>query len=118
MTIQRIPLSGSTHGRGVEVAATATAGTLIHTATSGATDGLGDEVFLYAMNNATQVRQLVIEWGGTTSTDDLITTDIPPKAGLYLVVPGLWIRNSLVVRGFTPAAANEISIFGYVNRVT
>lgn len=118
MTIERQPLSGSTHGRGIEIAATATAGTTIHTATSGSSGGLGDEVHIFAMNNATVLRQLVIEWGGTTSTDDLITVDVPPRAGLLYVVPGLWIRNSLVVRGFTPAAANEISVFGFVNRVT
>ena len=36
-TVSRIPLSGSTHGRGVKVAATSSAGTTIHTATSGLT---------------------------------------------------------------------------------
>ena len=47
-TVSRIPLSGSTNGRGIKIAATATAGTLVHTATSSATDC--DVVTLYAYN--------------------------------------------------------------------
>ena len=42
------------------------------------------------------------------------------QAGLYLVVPGLVIQGNAtakVVRAFA-ATASQISIFGYVNRIT
>ena len=68
-------LSGSTNGRGILVAATATAGTLIHTAVSG-TSSL-DEVWLYAHNTSASAVKLTLEWGGVTSPNDLIEVTIP-----------------------------------------
>ena len=107
-------LSGSTNGKQIKVATTSSSGTLIHTAVSGTT-GL-DEVWLYAMNTDTTSRKLTIQWGGTTSPDDLIELTIPAESGYTLVVPGLLIQNSLVIRAFA-ATANVIVIGGYVNRV-
>lgn len=112
-------LSGSTDGKSILVAATATAGTLIHTGSSVATTL--DEVWLYAMNTDTTARKLTIEYGGVTSPNDLIEITIQPEAGLTLIVPGLLIKgnasSALVVRAFA-AAANVVTINGYVNRIT
>jgi len=105
-------LSGSTNGRQVKVAATATAGTLIHTAHATAKD----EIWLWAVNSDTTPRKLTIEFGGTTAPDDLIELTIPAEAGLLMVVPGLILSNSLVVRAFC-ASANVVTISGYVNRI-
>lgn len=107
-------LSGSTNGRPIKVAATATAGTTIHTAGSGTTNI--DEVWLWAVNSDTVARKLTIEFGGTTSPDDTIEVSIAPEGGLTLVVPGLLIQNSLVVKAFA-AAANVVMLTGYVNRI-
>lgn len=107
-------LSGSTNGKQIKVVATSSTGTLIHTAISGTT-GL-DEVWLYATNTDTTSRKLTIQWGGTVSPDDLIELVIPAESGYTLIVPGLIIQNSLVVRAFA-AAANVVVIGGYVNRV-
>ena len=107
-------LSGSTNGKQIKVVATSSSGTLIHTAVSGTT-GL-DEVWLYAMNTDTTSRKLTIQWGGTASPDDLIELTIPAESGYTLVIPGLLIQNSLVIRAFA-ATANVIVIGGYVNRV-
>ena len=98
----------------IKVVATATAGTTIHTAGSGTTNI--DEVWLWAVNSDTITRKLTIEWGGTTAPDDTITVDIPPQGGLILVAPGLLIQNSLVIKAFA-AAANVVTITGYVNRI-
>jgi hypothetical protein len=117
MAVARIPLSGSTHGRGIKVVATATAGTTIHTAQATTTDGLGDEVHLWAYNDDAVNIVLTVEYGGATDPDDTIVTDVPPQSGLLYVVPGLWIRNSLVVRAFA-GTANKITIHGFVNRVS
>jgi hypothetical protein len=108
-------LSGSTNGRGILVAATATAGTLIHTAVSG-TSSL-DEIWLYAHNTSATAVKLTIEWGGVTSPNDLIEVTIPVDGtGLVLVAPGLLLQNGLVVRAFA-GTANVLNIFGYVNRI-
>ena len=105
-------LSGSTNGRQVKVAATATPGTLIHTAHATAKD----EIWIWAVNSDTTPRKLTIEFGGTTAPDDLIELTIPAEAGLLMVVPGLILSNSLVVRAFC-ASANVVTISGYVNRI-
>jgi hypothetical protein len=108
----REPLSGSTHGRGIKVAATATAGTLIHTGQASTT--LVDVVTIYAYNSNTVAKMLTLEWGGVTAPDDNIVIDIPPKEGLVPVVIDLVIRNGLVVRAFCETA-NVIVLYGFVN---
>jgi hypothetical protein len=106
-------LSGSTNGRLIKVVATATAGTTIHTAHATAQD----EIWLYAVNSDTTDRKLTIEFGGTSSPDDLIEQTITAESGLILVVPGLVVTGSVVVRAFA-ASANVVMIGGYVNRIT
>jgi hypothetical protein len=113
-TVSRIPLSGSTHGRGVKVAATSSAGTTIHTATSSTTDC--DVITLYAYNSSASAVNLTIEWGGVSDPDDLIKLSIPAASGLTLVCPDLVIRNSLVVRAFA-GTTNVVTVQGFVNRV-
>jgi hypothetical protein len=113
-TFSKIPLSGSTNGKGIQVAATATAGTLIHTAVTGTTSF--DEVWIYAVNISTSAVKLTIEYGGTAGADNIEIT-IPGESGLTLVVPGLFLNNALVVRAFA-ATTNVITLHGYVNRVS
>lgn len=114
-TVSRIPLSGSTHGRPIKVTGTSTgASVTVHTAQSSTTTV--DDVTIYAYNSDTQSRTLTIEFGGTTSPDDLIVTPIPAQQGLVLVVPGMPLRNSLVVKAFA-SSANVVTVSGFVNRV-
>jgi len=117
-TFSKIPLSGSTDGKLIKVAATATAGTTIHTGS--ATSTTIDEVWLYAVNSDTTDRKLTIEFGGTSAPDDLIEQTITAESGLLLVVAGLVIKGNatpLIVRAFA-ATANVVMIGGYVNRIT
>lgn len=117
-TYSKIKLSGSTDGKLIKVAATATAGTTIHTGSSTATTI--DEVWLYAVNSDTTDRKLTIEFGGTSAPDDLIEQTITAESGLFLVVAGLIIVGNatpLVIRAFA-ATANVVMIGGYVNRIT
>ena len=117
-TYSKIKLSGSTDGKLIKVAATATAGTTIHTGSSTATTI--DEIWLYAVNSDTTDRNLPIEFGGTSSPDDLIEQTITAESGLLLVVAGLIIVGNatpLVVRAFA-ATANVVMVGGYVNRIT
>ena len=112
MTISRQLLSGSTNGRGVKVAATATPGTTIHTAHATSLD----EVWLWCVNSDSAARKLTVEFGGTTSPDDLIEVSIPSESGLVLVSPGLTVTGGVVVRAFA-ATANVLAVHGYVNRL-
>ena len=118
-TYNKITLSGSTDGRAIKVAATATPGTTIHTGSATATTY--DEIWLYAQNTDTTARKLTIEWGGTTSPDDLLELTVAAESGLVLVVPGLVIKGNasaaLVVKAFA-ATADVLTITGYVNRIT
>src|SRR5436309_644759 len=98
--INKIKLSGSTDGRGIKVAATATPGTTIHTAQSGTAANTFDEVWLWVYNSDSVSRLLTIEFGGTTAPDDNIKVTIPSQTGLSLVVPGLVLQNSDVVKAF------------------
>ena len=115
----KLVLSGSTDGRAIKVAATATPGTTIHTGSATATTI--DEIWLYATNTDTTARKLTIEWGGVSSPDDLIELTIPAESGLTLVAPGLLIKGNastaLVVKAFC-ATADVVTIHGYVNRIS
>jgi hypothetical protein len=112
MTITKELLSGSTDGRSIKVASTATPGTTLHTAHATAKD----EVWLWAANTDTTARKLTIEFGGTTSPDDTIEITIPPESGPVLVIPGWILSNSLVVRAFA-ATANVVTVNGFINRI-
>ena len=117
-TFGKLVLSGSTDGRAIKVAATATPGTTIHTASSTATDY--DEIWLYAQNTDTTARKLTIEFGGTSAPDDLIEITVPAESGLVLVAPGLVLKGNatpLVVKAFA-ATTNVVTIHGYVNRIS
>jgi hypothetical protein len=108
-------LSGSTNGKGIKVAATATAGTLIHTAVTG-TSSL-DEIWLYAHNTSSAAVKLTLEWGGVAAPDDHVEINIGAEGtGMILIAPGILLQNGLIVRAFA-ATANVINIFGYVNRI-
>jgi hypothetical protein len=105
-------------GLGVLVAATATAGTAIHTAS--ATSTTIDEIWLYAVNSSTSAVKLTIEWGEATAPNGNIELTIAAESGLVLVTPGLVMQGNAtakVVRAFA-ATANVIVIHGYVNRIT
>ena len=112
-TYTKLKLSGSTDGKGIKVVQTATAGTTIHTAHATNLD----EIWLYAVNSSDALVKLTIEWGEATAPDGNIELTLPPEAGLTLVIPGLLLTNSLVVKAFA-GTANVIIIHGYVNRIS
>ena len=108
-------LSGSTNGKGILVVATATAGTTIHTAVSGTSDI--DELWVYAVNSSASDVKLTLEWGEATDPNGNIEQTVPTESGLMLLVPGLLLQNSLVLKAFA-GTTNVIVIHGYANRIT
>jgi hypothetical protein len=116
-TFTKTILSASTDGRAIKVAATASPGTTLHTGS--ATASTIDEVWLYAMNTDGASQKLTVQWGGTTSPDDLIEIVLDAEPGLVLIAPGLLVKGNatpLVVRAFA-SLANVVTVHGYVNRV-
>ncbi len=63
-------LSGSMDGRGIKVAATASPGTLVHTATDSKAANEWDELYLRVTNTSAAAVLLTVEFGGTTNPDD------------------------------------------------
>ena len=108
-------LSQSDKGRGIKIAATASPGTLIHTATASIAANEWDEVWLKAVNTSGSAVKLTVQWGGTTSPDDDIEITLQPESGLIDVISGLVVDNQAEVRAFA-AAANVIILHGFVNR--
>ena len=98
-------LSGSTDGRPVPVAATATAGTTIHTATTGS-----NQIWMWAGNITSTVETLSIEWGGTGTANTMEFLISPDDT--ILVVPGWYLPNTLIVKAFT-TTASQVNIVGY-----
>ena len=111
------PAGTTGDGLGILVAATATAGTAIHTAS--ATTTTMDEVWLYGYNNHSASILLTIEYGGVTAPKDVIKQTLTAQNGLVLLVAGLIVQGNAsakVIRAFA-ATGSQISIFGYVNRI-
>ena len=110
-------LSGSTNGRAIPVAATATPGTLIHTALTGTTGF--DEVYLWVSNVTGAAATLTVEWGGVTDPGDHMTKafSIPANSPPIPIATGQVLNNALVVRAFS-GTASALNITGYVNRLS
>ena len=115
-TFSRVLLSGSTSGRVTPVAATATPGTLIHTAVAGA--AASDEVYIWASNITAAAATLTIEWGGVTDPGDHIVkgVSIPANSPPVPILLGNVLNGGLAVRAFS-GTANAINLYGYVNRI-
>ena len=114
------PAGTTGDGLGITVVATATPGTAIHTASSTATTI--DELWLYANNIHSSAVTLTVEFGGVTTTSDLIQQSIAATpSGLVLVCAGLILTGTgsaaLTVSAFA-SVASKIEIFGFVNRIT
>lgn len=117
-TFSKLPLSSSTNGRAIQVSATASPGTTVHTGSTNT--AVTDEVWLYAVNSGTADVKLTVEWGGTTAPTDHIEITVPGESGLVPIAPGLLVigaATALVVRAFA-ATGSVINIFGYVNRIS
>ncbi len=108
-TISKEYLSVNSTGAPVQVVATATAGTLIHTAHATSKD----EVWLYACNTSASSVDLTIEYGGTTAA---LVISLGAKQGMVQIVAGTLATN-IVIRAFA-GTTNVVYITGFVNRIT
>lgn len=117
-TFTKNKLSGSTDGKAVKVTGTSSGATVtVHTAVAGTTAGVFDEIWIYANNTSATSVKLTLEWGTSSASDGNIELTVAAEAGLVLVVAGLILQNSLVVKAFA-ATADVILLTGYVNSIT
>ena len=115
-TFSGLVLSGSTNGKPIPVAATATPGTTIHTAVNVA--GAFDEIYLWASNVTLVAATLTVEWGGTSDPGDHMVKAYPIAASSAPVpiALGQRIAGGLVIKAFS-GTASALNITGYANRV-
>lgn len=112
-------LSGSTGGRPIKVAATATPGTTVHA--TGTSSSVFDNHYVWAHNSDTVDRTLTIEFGGVTDPDDLVVKQItiPSRVAPMLVLAGQPLAGTgsaaRTVSAFA-STANVITLSGFVNR--
>jgi len=115
-SIERIPISGCSNGRGIKITGTTSGdANTIHTATS--SSGVIDEVWLFCYNSDTSSRTLSLCLGGTTSPDDIVNIVLLPQQGDILVLAGECFNGEVVIKAYA-SSANVLVIRGYVNRIT
>lgn len=109
-------LSGSTNGKAIRVSGTSTSTAVtVHQAVTGTTNW--DEIWIYANNTSATAAKLTLEWGTTTAIDGNIELTVSAESGLVLVIPGIILQNSLLVKAFA-ATADVILLTGYVHNIT
>lgn len=110
-TYTKLNPSASSNGAPVKVVATATPGTLFHTAVS-----VGqDEIYLYLTNTSVNDVLATVEFGGATAPDFHINTTVPAN-DTVLLVAGVPLTNSVTCKVYA-GTANVLNAFGYVNRI-
>ena len=116
-TYARVLLSGSTSGTPIPVAATATPGTLIHTALAGAVGF--DEIYVWISNVTGSAATLTLEFGSVTDPGGLATkaVSIPANSPPIPILTGQVLNGGLVLRAFS-GTASALNITGYVNRIS
>ena len=107
-------LSGSTSGKPILISATATPGTLLHTAITGASSK--DEVYLWFNNGSGSTVDVTVEWGGVSDPGDLLVKTYKLTGHtLEQIAFGQPINGGLVIRAFA-ATGSVVTCTGYVNR--
>ena len=107
--------SASDGGRLVAVAATSSPGTLIHTVPTSIKDRF-QRISLWACNIDTSERTLTIQFGGTSTSDTMITK-LGAQRGFVLIVPDFKLFLGLSVRAFADSA-NKINVYAGVGEIS
>ena len=117
-TLSKIPLSGSTNGRGVLITGTtASDGPTLHTAATGSAAGDGDDITIQGYNSATETVTVILAWGGTTLINDIFKSDLPAGYGGNVTPGSMFLRGGLTIKvGAT--VASKVTLFGSAIRAT
>lgn len=116
MVAKKIPLSGSTHGRGFRVSATdITSGNTLHTCLATTTAGLGDDVTLFAYNGHTSPLTLVLRLG--TGDGENSQIEVPIGAKETVVAVPSWLGRNGHVLSAACSEADKIVVWGHAIRM-
>jgi hypothetical protein len=115
--VRKRKLSGSTDGKAIKVGAIGTPGKTIHTATGVSVPGSFDEIWLWGHNSGTKTVVLTLEWGGTSSPDDILRFTLSAGSGLVPLIPGFILQNGQIVGAFANEA-NVVTVNGFINTIT
>lgn len=107
------PAIGGTNGKPVAVAATASAGTTIHTATN--ESGKVSEIYMEATNIHTDNHLLTLQLGGTTDAEKALHW-IPAQSTVQ-VLAGHRMNGGAVIRAYADSA-NKINLVVDENTIT
>lgn len=111
-TTKFLPLSASTNGRYISITATATLGTLCHTAVTGTVRW--DKVWLYATNTSAVQVLVTVEFGGVGTANNVLTlVAAQSQANLIYGIP---LQNALTVTVFAATTA-VINVGGFIEQV-
>lgn len=111
-------LSASVDGEPIKIAATATAGTLVHTATSSTNALVWDEIYMAFTNTSSSPVTITVEYGGATDPDNLIckTVTLPPLCAPQWLLEGFILQNGQTIRVFA-STANVVLASGHIYEV-
>lgn len=115
MPVSTIILGNSTDGKGILLSTSFSA---IHTSVTGV--GSFDQIFLWASNNDTVARGVLIGYGGQADPGDRLIKNQPLNAnsGLVPVLNGQILQNGKVLSAAAVGAVNVVFVVGYVLRTT
>ena len=113
-TFSAVIASGSTNGRQILIAATATAGTLLHTCH--ATD-IDEVTVTLSLPTHSAAVVATLEVGGVTSPNDLTVVTVPLKAGGIVALYRQRLTGGVVVRCFA-ATTNVVVAAVTVDRIS
>ena len=118
-TFTALTLSAATSGVPIKIAATATPGTTIHTATSADSPDGCDEVYLWAGSTSTSAINATLHIVGPTVNDSHTINFRVPAAynGPIAILAGHRVLDGIVITA-TAATAERINIWGNVNRIS
>lgn len=113
--VTTVALSGSTRGRPIQIAATSSPGTTLHTATT--TTGQLDRVYIYLTNTSASSVLVSIEFG-TTGTGNEVDIIVPPNDTVMVVEGSVLGGAATDTIAAYAATTNVINAFGRVERLS
>ena len=118
-TFTALPLSAATNGALIKIAATATPGTTIHTATASDQPEGCDEVWLWAGSTSGSAISATLQISSGNVTDGQSINFRVPAAynGPIAILAGHRVLDGVVITA-TAATAERVNIWGNVNRIS
>lgn len=107
----RVPFSASSYGRPIQITATGSPGTIVHTVPD---DTVKDIIYARALNRTASQVIVTSEWGATGADNSI--SQLVDAASNASIIPGLQLGPNKVYRAYA-SDGSDVSIAGYVDRL-